>query len=371
MKSVKNRSICFSTVSHPMYALGGAEIMTYQYAVEFAKRGWRVFFLTKSGKIITDKFDNDSIRIVTYPKKNYAIYYLILFRLIIKERIDVFFFRNNTYTLGIIALFQALMGYLLVWSIKHDDKCGVHAATAELRAKNAHSTSHMLKLKYNLMDSIFQYGVKNAQLILAQNKAQKKIISEGFGGTSIINYSSTYIPEYNPIRENMVLFIATMKDFKRPHLFCEIAGHFSEHQYRFVMIGKNFNDTTNSEFLMKEAKRNNVEYIGQLELEEVKQYLDKSRLLINTSSAEGFPNTFVHAISHGVPVITLGVDPDNIIEKNELGYVCNNGIKEMTQKVNYLLDNEDIWKKYSTNCYRYAKENLDIVKSVDNLQNLF
>ena len=354
-----------------MYGLGGAEIMTFQYALEFARCGWRVFFLTKSGKKISDEFDNQNIKVVTYSKNNHLKYYITLFRLISIEKIDVVFFRNNTYTLGIISLFQSLMKFKLVWSVKHDDKCGVRAATAKLREINAESASFLSKIKYNLMDYILQFGVKNAKLILAQNKYQNKTISSEFGRASIINYSSTYIPEYNTVREDIILFIATMKDFKRPHLFCEIAGYFSEHQNHFVMIGKNFNDKTKSKFLMKEAKRNNVEYIGQLELDVVKQYLDKSRLLINTSSAEGFANTFVHAFAHGVPVITSGVDPDNIIEKNRLGFVCNNGVKEITKKVNHLLENRSIWKEYSLNCYRYANENLDIRKSVDNLQNMF
>ena len=43
----------------------------------------------------------------------------------------------------------------------------------------------------------------------------------------------------------------------------------------------------------------------------------KSKILINTSSFEGFPNTFVQAWANGVPVISLKVDPDNIIKKKK------------------------------------------------------
>jgi len=354
-----------------MYGFGGAEIMSYEYAVEFSRRGWRVFFLTKLGEKITDKFDNDNIEVVTYPQYSFLRYYFILYRLILKERIDVVFFRNNTYPLGIIALFQSLMGYLLVWSIKHDDKCGSQAATAKIRGINAGSSSVLSKIKYVLLDRIFQYGVKNASYILAQNKAQKKIISAEFSKTAIINYSSTFIPEYNPIRENMVLFIATMKDFKRPHLFCKIAGHFSVNQFRFIMIGKNYNSATNSEYLMKEAKRNNVEYIGQLELEEVKQYLDKSRLLINTSSAEGFPNTFVHAFAHGVPVVSLEVDPDNIIKKYNLGVHVNGDMEVAVKKIKELMEDNSKWISMSNRCYSFASEYLNIYKNVNQLGNLF
>ncbi len=365
------QSICFWTVSHPMYGLGGAEVMTYQYASEFARNGWRVFFFTKSGVKITDDFDDKHIEVITYSKKNSLRIYFKFFRLMIIEKINVVFFRNNTIALGVLALFQNLLNYKLIWSVKHDDKCGKYASTEKLRKYWNESIPILKRVKYFLMDKVFRYGVQHAHIILAQNNFQKDTIFSVFKKSSIINYSSTHIPCYNLKRENIILFIATMKDFKRPHLFCEIAGEYSKSSYNFKIIGKNFIDSKKSITLLENMKLNNVEYLGQLELEEVRQYLDKSKLLINTSSAEGFPNTFVQAFSHGVPVITLGVNPDNLIDNYNLGFVCKNKNSEVIQKINLLMEDKNLWNNYSQSCYNYSKEHLDITKNIKILMNIF
>ena len=365
------KTICFVTVKHPMYGAGGAEIMTYQYAAEFANRGWKVIFLTKSGIKITDEYDNDNIKVVEYPRHKPIKYFLTLLRLFTKENLNVVFFRDNSYSLGLLAIFQLITRHILVWSIKHDEKCNSTAASAKYRRNKDYLNSTFAKIKITLIDSMFQYGVKNSKLILAQNKTQKKIVFEEFNKDSVINYSSTKIPKYNLIREDIILFIATMKDFKRPQLFCKIAGLLSDTNYRFVMIGANFSDPKQAKLLLKQIQDNNVEYLGQLQLTEVKNYLNKARLLVNTSSSEGFPNTFVQAFSHGVPVVSLGIDPDNIILDNELGILCNHSEHDAAKKIRHLLENDRIWESLSHNCYKYAATHLDIRNNVSHLINLF
>ena len=49
------------------------------------------------------------------------------------------------------------------------------------------------------------------------------------------------------------------------------------------------------------------------------EVIANAALLLSTSDAEGFPNTFVQAWSSGTPVISLEVDPDHIIERAGLG----------------------------------------------------
>jgi glycosyltransferase involved in cell wall biosynthesis len=47
-------------------------------------------------------------------------------------------------------------------------------------------------------------------------------------------------------------------------------------------------------------------------------------ILLSTSDVEGFPNTFVQAWSSGTPVVSIRIDPDNIIEHMRLGAVVGN-----------------------------------------------
>ena len=55
--------------------------------------------------------------------------------------------------------------------------------------------------------------------------------------------------------------------------------------------------------------------------EDVNKLLERSHLLVNTSKWEGFSNTFIQAWMRSVPVMTLGVNPDGLLDNSYLG--CN------------------------------------------------
>lgn len=55
----------------------------------------------------------------------------------------------------------------------------------------------------------------------------------------------------------------------------------------------------------------------------VLSFLSKSHLLLNTSYYEGFYNTFLESLSVKTPIVTTqAVDPNNFIQKNNLGFIC-------------------------------------------------
>ena len=68
----------------------------------------------------------------------------------------------------------------------------------------------------------------------------------------------------------------------------------------------------------------NIQYLGQVAPDKAQQVIADAGLLLSTSDVEGFPNTFVQAWSSGTPVVSLKVDPDQIISKSDLGVVTGN-----------------------------------------------
>jgi glycosyltransferase involved in cell wall biosynthesis len=66
----------------------------------------------------------------------------------------------------------------------------------------------------------------------------------------------------------------------------------------------------------------NVDYRGQAAPEEARQVIADAALLLSTSDGEGFPNVFVQAWSSGTPVVSLTIDPDEIIQRKGLGSVA-------------------------------------------------
>jgi glycosyltransferase involved in cell wall biosynthesis len=52
---------------------------------------------------------------------------------------------------------------------------------------------------------------------------------------------------------------------------------------------------------------------------EVSAALDRAIALVDTSDYEGFPNSFLEAWAHGVPIVTIHADPDELICGKDLG----------------------------------------------------
>jgi glycosyltransferase involved in cell wall biosynthesis len=69
------------------------------------------------------------------------------------------------------------------------------------------------------------------------------------------------------------------------------------------------------------ASIHNLAFLGPKRAAEVTQLLIQSKLLVNTSTFEGFPNTMLEAWSVGVPVVSLNVDPGHVIQREQIGRV--------------------------------------------------
>lgn len=69
------------------------------------------------------------------------------------------------------------------------------------------------------------------------------------------------------------------------------------------------------------ASLRNLTMLGELRADAVLAAISASRVLVNTSDAEGFPNTMLEAWSVGVPVVSLSVDPGGLIAREAIGLV--------------------------------------------------
>jgi len=371
----KKKSIFFYTVSHPMFGIGGAEIQSYYYAKAFAEQGWKTYFISSLCEIKTDEFNIKNIHLLLYNRTNNSIketYYVLKY--LARFKPSYVFYRYIRYQYGFIVFFGRLFfNCKFIFSTMSDELCGKHASTITRRKQINRKKpiyQYLYRIKYWLQDKIFYFGVYLSHLHIVQNNFQLEKMKQDFKKNGFIIHNNTLIPEYLNTRKNLVLFIATMKFMKRPEIFCKLANKHKNSNCRYVIIGSNYSDDKMAINFSNLVKTSNIDYLGAKPLSEVQQILSKSKLLINTSSYEGFPNTFVQAWARGVPVISLSVDPDNIIKNNHLGISCDNDFNKLVDNTEKLLNDNILWNKLSRNCYNYALKNLNtniIVKKIINI----
>jgi glycosyltransferase involved in cell wall biosynthesis len=160
------------------------------------------------------------------------------------------------------------------------------------------------------------WGMRHASHVIAQTARQGRVLRERFGRDA-----QAVVRNFQPLPVALppkaatpveVFWVANFKDVKRPELFVQLAESFlGRADLKFTMAGRPSELQRRYEPLMERIKRTaNLEYLGELPIEAVDRRMAQAAIHVNTSSFEGFPNTFIQAWAQGAVVATISVDPD-------------------------------------------------------------
>jgi glycosyltransferase involved in cell wall biosynthesis len=169
---------------------------------------------------------------------------------------------------------------------------------------------------------MFDYGVLNASLVAAQTEQQRELLARNYGVNSEILNIAVEVPASAPRAKDIdVLWVGNFRRVKRPDLAVELARQLP--QYHFALVGGSAPGSETYFDRLADAARAlpNVTVTGALPYRATGEWFDRSRLHVNTSDYEGFPNTFLQAWVRGVPVASF-FDPDKLIERRVLGRRC-------------------------------------------------
>jgi glycosyltransferase involved in cell wall biosynthesis len=195
---------------------------------------------------------------------------------------------------------------------------------------------------------LLKTALRHADLVVSQNRVQKEQYERQYGKSSVVIYNMVEdIPEIDvkDYKKEYFLWVGRYVDVKRFELYVELARRLPE--IRFVAI-------TNAE---KKDIPSNLEILPLMKREELYGYYRGAVMLVNTSKWEGFPNVYLESWANGTGVITLKIDPDDIIERNDIGYICNEDMDMMEERIKYLWNNRDEAYKMGKRAREYVKEN--------------
>jgi glycosyltransferase involved in cell wall biosynthesis len=204
---------------------------------------------------------------------------------------------------------------------------------------------------------------------VAQNQRQAAGFTEVFNKPTVLIRNA--VPgEVTPAGKDksFVLWVGRNLDKKRPELFVELARKLPE--YSFVMIMAPSIRRDDREYRDYSKSLPNFEYKGFLPFHEADAYFDQAKLLVSTSEREGFPNVFLQAWQALCPVVSLQVDPDQVIDRFDLGRVSRD-FDEMVNHVRSLMDNDELRNRLARNGVNYINRYHSLSAVVDDYEALF
>ena len=161
-------------------------------------------------------------------------------------------------------------------------------------------------------------------------------------------------------KKNIILSVANIRKVKGIDTI-DAFYYFnkSNKNYKLVIIGKNYNDEY-YRFIKKKIFEykliNKVILTGSLNHNSVSDYMNESKLLVLSSTSEGFPKVIIESLSTETPVVSTNVgNVKSII--NDCGLVVNtNNPKDIKDSIESLLFNKTMYLQCKNNCKKIFKK---------------
>jgi len=202
--------------------------------------------------------------------------------------------------------------------------------------------------------------IRLAHAILVLSEKQKALLKDNFGRDSVV--ASVHTPLTPPgmprkAQPLVVLWVGSIHPRKQPEVLLELAKALP--QARFQMVGGSSNRDYVDEIKRQAEAIPNLEYAGFVPYGEINQYFSRASVFVSTSTSEGFPNVFIQAWMNYTPVVSLNIDPDDVIDRYKLGFHSKT-FEQMVGDIKSLLGDEKLRCQMGENSRRYVEENHDI-----------
>lgn len=243
----------------------------------------------------------------------------------------------------------AQVGQVAMWAAKNGRRMIFRVAS------DADCDPRRLLISYWRDRKLYEYGLRHASAVLTQSAKQQQLMLRNYGLESTTVCSLVDPPEgMLPFAERDVslLWISNIQQLKRPELFVELARRLDSCSASMVGGTMHRAQDLYRQIAVRAAGVGNLSFHGRLPYRAANRLFDRSRVFINTSETEGFPNTFLQAWIRGIPVVSF-VDPDEIIRREGLGHAVAS-LEEMMSAAQRLATDSRAWLEASARCRAYV-----------------
>jgi len=355
---------------------GGGELQQALLAKALAKCGHEVViidynsledFITADGiKVFKIKGWNNGIRIIRTLTHRLPQ----LYKSLKNQKADVYYCR--------IRDFRHILAFWAARRIRAKFILGLASDLDALGFRMRLKHYYLLNIGFNfglwwffsgILDEIIQpMLLRKADIIFVQHEGQKQILHQkGIKSILFPNLLDlTLIPEVICPIHNDYIYVGWLDKRKGFAVFFELVKKTP--LCKFKVIGPP-RDKTGAFYFEKLKSFKNVSLLGELNHSDTLYEIANSKALISTSPMEGFPNIFIEAWACGIPVLSLNINPGNVITHEDLGEVANGSLDRLIDAMTDTRFSE----KFATRAKAYVENNYALneirLKEIDNLFN--
>lgn len=350
--------------------VGGAQLQQILIGRELATRGHDVYFVEHDGP---DKRARtvDGIEIVLKPHRTAgsppvkAVHRTVdTLRVLHQIGPDACYVRVPLFEVFPVAAYCGLADARFVYGFAHDSELSDDPVTFE--------TGFTDNVAYR---RLMRFALGTAETLVAQNDFQYRAARRQFD-TDVVRIPNGYEEPsadgaVNPVESDgpVVLWVSTLRPWKRPELVLEVVDAVPD--AHFVIVGGPDEEAPEvaTEMEAAAAERANIRYEGFVPYADVDAYYEAADLFLNTSTDEGFPNTFLEAWSHETPVVSLEVNPSGVL--TDIGRCTDGSMDAFVDAVSKLVADTETRAELGRRSLEYFRENHGIERVTDRYEQVF
>ena len=190
---------------------------------------------------------------------------------------------------------------------------------------------------------LYRYGIGVADAVVVQSKDQETIVRRTFPSVRKLVHIPSLAEAAPPFsrddnQPDAFLWFSRTAPYKQPMRYVELARALPEARFVMIPVPEPYGLPELRMVRAAAPELPNLELLDPLPHEQLFQLIARAAAVVNTSAYEGMPNAFLEAWAHGVPVLTLQFDPDEVVARNNLGISAGGSWERFVQGA------RDLWE---------------------------
>jgi glycosyltransferase involved in cell wall biosynthesis len=220
-----------------------------------------------------------------------------------------------------------------------------------------------------IVGRLFNWSLRQAPIVFAQNAVDAENLTKTMGISSRVIPNGHRLPSMQTQSRDTILWVGRDVPIKNPDRFLDLAKAVPNEHFTIVCQTPN-NDRHYENLIAQAGAIPNLQFIRHVPFNQIDAYFQRAKVLVNTSDAEGFPNTFIQACKCSTTILSFNVNPDGFLDANGCGLCCNGDTALLISNLRFMLENNR-YVEYGRQGRRYAEQHHDITKIAEEYKRLF
>jgi len=217
---------------------------------------------------------------------------------------------------------------------------------------------------------LYPLGLRMADAIVCQTREHLDALRDRYGRRGVLIRAGHHLVPSAHQERTTVLWVGRLHSLKQPGMFLALAERLPQERCVLVMMRDDAHDDLLRSVRDRAAGLPNVTIHENVPLREVGRFFEQAKLFVNTSTYEGFPNTFVQAALQGVPILSWRVDPDDVLTRQGIGVCAQGSFDRLVASAQQLCAAKDLRAEFGRRAVEYAGEYHDLKRSAAELKAL-